>query len=193
MINIYPIINIDEGNDFDDSLVDLCLKNNAAFLQVRMKNASFKHVVDVTKKILEKRDQCGSSTKVIVNDNVEAAIESGADGIHLGQDDNDAQKVKSENPNLIVGLSTHDLEQIEDANSMSIDYIGFGPVFETKTKDTKDKTVLNITKEAAKLSVHPLVFIGGINIDNIDLLPKGDKIYIASVSGLTRLMGAPDV
>jgi len=193
MFNLYPIVNIDKNGALDTGLVDLCFKKNMDFLQIRMKNSSDDEMLKVVLEILKRRDATGAKTKIIVNDNVKVALESGADGVHLGQDDGDAQKVKKENPNLVVGLSTHDLKQIGQANSMDLDYIGFGPVFETTTKDTKDGTVLNMVHQAAKLSVHPIVFIGGIKIDNIDMLPKGEKIFVASVSGLEKLAGVFNV
>jgi len=193
MFNLYAIINIDKNETFDTELLDLCLKKNMGFLQIRMKNSSDNELFKVVQQILRRRDDSGARTKIIVNDNVKVAIDSGADGVHLGQDDGDTQKVKTENPHLMVGLSTHDFKQIEKANSMDLDYIGFGPVFETTTKDTRDGKVFNIVHKAVKLSSHPIVFIGGINIDNIDMLPKGEKIFAAAVSGLEKLAGVFNV
>ena len=193
MFNLYAIVNINKNGIVDVELVDACFKKDMEFLQIRMKNSSDDELFKVVLEILRRRNSSGARTKIIVNDNVKVAIESGADGVHLGQDDGDPQKVKKENPQLVVGLSTHDLSQIEKANNMDLDYIGFGPVFETTTKDTRDRTVFNIVPQAVDLSVHPIVFIGGINIDNIDNLPKGEKIFAASVSGLEKLAGVFNV
>ena len=189
MINLYPIVNIAENGKLDEHLVDVCLRINAEYLQIRMKNSTGEEILDVVKGVVKKRNLAGSGTKIIVNDNLEVALVSKADGVHLGQDDINAEMVKKEYPDLIVGLSTHDYEQIRQANRMNIDYIGFGPVFKTTTKNTRDRLVLDKVHEAVKLSVHPVVFIGGINVDNVDMLPKGKKIYIASVSGLEKLAG----
>lgn len=193
MVNLYAIVNIGKNKVLDVNLVDLCFKKKLDFLQIRMKNSSDDELLKVVVEVLRRRDASGATTRIIVNDNVKVAVASGADGAHLGQGDSDPQKVKKENPQLVVGLSTHDLVQIERANSMDLDYIGFGPVFETTTKDTSDRTVLDLVYRAADLSVHPIVFIGGINIDNVDMLPKGDKIFAASVSGLKKLAGGLNV
>ena len=189
MFNLYPIVNINKNGSPDMGLIELCLKNNVDFLQIRMKNSEEESIVRVTEDIIKKRNELCVSTKIIVNDNVDAAVKAGADGVHVGQDDTDPDEIKKKYPDLIVGLSTHDLYQVDAANDRNIDYIGFGPVFRTNTKETADRTVLEHVYEAAERSVYPVVFIGGITEDNIDMIPGGRKIYAASISGLRKLMG----
>ena len=186
--NIYPIININDTTvcttALNDSDLDFYLNFKPDFLQIRMNLATCNEVVNLTKRVIRRRNQLGLLTKIIVNNHLEAALEAGADGLHLGQDDTWAGTVISEHPNLIVGLSTHSLRQIEIANTMNLSYIGFGPVFSTITKVTDCEPVLSYAADAVKLSKHPVVFIGGINIKNVDLLPKGEKVYLASIAGL---------
>ena len=105
----------------------------------------------------------------IVNDRVDIALLSNADGVHLGQNDiqlNDAKNLLG--PNKIYGLSTHNIEQVEEAIELNPDYIGFGPIFETKSKENPDPVVgiekLKEVKERFKINV---VAIGGINLSNI--------------------------
>ncbi len=122
------------------------------------------------------RELCGickeSGVKFIVNDDPLLAKEVDADGVHLGQEDLSAWPVKKTREllgaNSIIGLSTHSFEQFKKANEEEFDYIAFGPIFPTKTKDyfigTEDiGKVLNIAKK-------PVFFIGGINRTNVDEL-----------------------
>lgn len=189
MMKLYPIINVHRNEKPDQNIVVSYLKLNADFLQIRMKNAEDNEILLVALSIIEERDRLGSSTKIIVNDNAEVAFRAKADGVHVGQEDIDPNIIKEKYPELIVGLSTHDLSQVLSANTKNVDYIGFGPVFETVTKETGCKTVFEHVYEAAERSVHPVVFIGGINAGNIDMLPKGEKIYAASISALQELTG----
>jgi thiamine-phosphate pyrophosphorylase len=123
-----------------------------------------------------------------VNDSVEAAILSGADGVHLGQSDDVLYGLKRKRDGFTVGYSTHTLSEVVKANDLPVDYIGFGPVFKTGTKIQKYGEVFDIVNEAVKLSNHSVVFIGGINKRNIESLPCGDKIFYAMVSGLDEII-----
>ncbi|MFA6078513.1 MAG: thiamine phosphate synthase [Candidatus Omnitrophota bacterium] len=124
----------------------------------------------------------------IVNDDPLLAKEAGADGVHLGQEDmakysiDEARKILGSSG--IIGVSTHSLDQFEKANGQDVDYIAFGPVFFTKTKDYFIGTgdVEKVLKAARKR----VFFIGGINLSNVDaLLAKGVK-NIALIRGITE-------
>jgi thiamine-phosphate pyrophosphorylase len=193
MIKLYPIINITPGEKPDTDLISKYLKMNADYLQIRMKNSQDSEILEITEFILGLRNSFNVKTKIIVNDNADVAFRANADGVHVGQEDGDSKTIKEKYPELIVGLSTHNISQVISANKKNVDYIGFGPVFETATKDTGCKTVLEHVYEVAERSIYPVVFIGGINVDNVDLIPKGEKIYIASISGLKQLAGVEDV
>ncbi len=117
--------------------------------------------------------------RFIVNDDPRIARECNADGVHLGQVDLRAWGIAEAREivgrNKIIGVSTHSLSELKEANAQrNIDYIAYGPVFPTKTKNyflgTEDiKEVLNIASK-------PVFFIGGINLANLDkLLEKGAK------------------
>jgi len=115
----------------------------------------------------------GSPTRLIVNDNLAVAIESDADGIHLGQDDLSLPEARARwnIPGKTFGLSTHSLEQAVQALELSPDYIGVGPVFATPTKANAGPA-LGI-EEAARIiraAPVPAVAIGGINAENLPAL-----------------------
>ena len=108
--------------------------------------------------------------RVIINDRVDVAIALGADGVHLGQDDlppADARKLLG--GSAIIGFSTHTLEQVAAATALPVDYIAFGPIFRTQTKDDPDPTVgVELLEQACLLKGDlPLVAIGGINASNL--------------------------
>jgi thiamine-phosphate diphosphorylase len=109
------------------------------------------------------------SALFIVNDDPYLAMELGADGVHVGQDDidpADARRIMGRN--AIVGLSTHSREQIEDAGSKPVDYISVGPIWETPTKEGRPATGLELIQAAAEVAPRPWFAIGGIDPSNVD-------------------------
>ena len=122
----------------------------------------------------------GSDTLFIVNDDPEIAAEVGADGVHVGQDDLSPKEVRLRFPELkIVGLSTHNLNQVIAANDEPVDYIGVGPVYATPTKDIPDPTLgLGTMGAMIAASRHPAVAIGGIDLSRIpSVLAAGAKNF----------------
>ena len=105
----------------------------------------------------------------ILNDDPSLALELNADGVHLGQEDyrnhKEARKILK---NKIIGLSTHSVEEVSQANDFDVDYIAFGPIFETKTKDYS--VGLSVVEEVLSIAKRPVVFIGGIDVENISSL-----------------------
>jgi len=119
----------------------------------------------------------------IVNDYTDIAYCVNADGLHLGQNDlplKEARRIIGKKK--IIGISTHDLEQAIEAEREGADYIGFGPVFQTMTKDAGEPKGINMLREVkAKVKI-PVVAIGGINLANImSVLNTGiDAVAVAS-------------
>lgn len=110
-----------------------------------------------------------SDTLFIVNDRPDIALISGADGLHIGQNDLPAAEARRLiGPELILGLSTHNLEQVAKANDAPVDYIGFGPIYATDSKAVPDPVVgPQALKDAYAISRHPIVAIGGLNLERI--------------------------
>jgi thiamine-phosphate pyrophosphorylase len=113
--------------------------------------------------------------------------------VHLGQEDikkyslNYTRSILGKNK--IVGISTHSLAEFKIANSKDFDYIAFGPIFPTKTKDYH--IGIDDIDEALRVSSKPVIFIGGINISNIDkLIQKGAK-NIAVIRAITEAENIP--
>jgi thiamine-phosphate pyrophosphorylase len=105
----------------------------------------------------------------VINDDLELALELGADGVHLGQGDLPVEQARARaGASLLIGLSTHDLTQARGAQARGADLIGFGPVFATATKLNPDPVVgvdgLRAVRAASPL---PVVAIGGVNLTNV--------------------------
>lgn len=116
-----------------------------------------------------RRITAGTGTLFIVNDRPDIALISQADGVHLGQDDLPAAEVRQLiGPIMLLGLSTHNLEQVAAANAAPVDYIGFGPVFATNSKERPDPAIgADLLKAALAISRHPVVAIGGLDLERI--------------------------
>jgi len=154
----------------------LAIKGGIDILQLREKKMCRRELVDEGKQLsLLCREK---KVIFIVNDDPYLAKDVSSDGVHLGQEDVKEYPIAKTREILgkdkIIGLSTHSLEQVEKANCLDVDYIGFGPIFPTLTKDysigTKD------IPKALEISNKPVVFIGGINISNAEaILEMGAK------------------
>ncbi len=162
----------------------LAISGGIDVIQMREKNKTKDELVELacelSKLCKEKR------VNFIVNDNLLIARESNADGVHLGQEDmlkysiTEARNILGKSK--IIGVSTHSLVQLNSANKEDVDYIAYGPIFLTKTKDyflgVKD------IKEVLKISRKPVFFIGGIDLSNLDeILEQGGK-NIAMIRGI---------
>jgi thiamine-phosphate pyrophosphorylase len=116
-----------------------------------------------------RRITAGTGTLFIVNDRPDIALISHADGMHLGQDDLPAAEVRLLiGPTMLLGLSTHNMEQVTAANAAPVDYIGFGPLFTTNSKERPDPvTGPDALGAVLAISRHPVVAIGGLDLERI--------------------------
>lgn len=124
----------------------------------------------------------------IVNDNPFLAAEVDADGVHLGQEDIKEYPIGTVRAilgeNRIIGISTHSVSQFKEANELDVDYLAFGPVFQTKTKDYYIGT--DDVEEVLNLAKKPVVFIGGIDLENVDMLVSKGAKNIAVIRAITE-------
>jgi thiamine-phosphate pyrophosphorylase len=157
---------------------EAAVKAGVKIIQLRMKHASREDVLSEAREV--RRVTAGTGTLFIVNDDPAIASEAGADGVHVGQDDITPAEVRVRFPDLrIVGLSTHNLEQVRSSVSQPIDYIGVGPVYATPTKDIPDPTLgLKTMGEMIAAAAHPAVAIGGIDLTRLpDVRAAGAKNF----------------
>ena len=166
--------------------VERAVLGGARVVQYRAKKKTAKEMLEEA--LLVREATRHHDALFIVNDRVDLAIAAEADGVHLGQDDLPVEYAKEiAGEDFIVGLSTHNLQQVEEANRKKgfIDYIGFGPVFSTTTKENPDP-VVGVEKlcEAVKVSELPVVAIGGIFKENIGEVAACRPAGIAVVRAL---------
>ena len=127
----------------------------------------------------------------IINDNVEIAARTGADGVHVGQEDLEAGRVRALlGPDKIIGVSAHNVEEALAAQAAGADYLGTGAAFVTGTK-TNAKPISWETIRAVTAAVDiPVVAIGGITRDN---LPELKDCGLDGVAVVSALFAQPDV
>jgi thiamine-phosphate pyrophosphorylase len=128
-----------------------------------------------------------SSTPLIVNDHAEIVSQIPVEGLHVGQDDDPIELARSKaGREIVVGKSTHSLEQALAAQREGADYIGFGPIFATPTKpDYAPIGLANIRRVHAEVSL-PIFCIGGINLDNLQSVIDAGAKRVVMVSALLK-------
>ncbi|MBI4697926.1 MAG: thiamine phosphate synthase [Nitrospirae bacterium] len=122
---------------------------------------------------------------LIINDHVDIALAVDADGVHIGQDDMPLHEARNIlGTHKTIGVSTHSLKQAVNAEREGADYIGFGPVYKTATKDAGRPKGINGLIEIKKHIKIPLVAIGGITPENVPLVFQGGADAAAVISGI---------
>ena len=164
-------------------IIEKILLGGVKIIQHRFKGGNDK---DHIKKAIKIRSLCKKYNSLfIVNDRVDIALASNADGVHIGQDDIDlftARKLLGNEK--IIGVSANNSTDIINATKKGCDYIGVGPVFETSTKKNKEPLGVEKIKALTKDLNVPWFAIGGINKGNISFLKNHGIKKVAVVSGL---------
>lgn len=143
------------------------LAGGVKLVQLRAKELSSAEFYSLAKEARQLTREAGAM--FIVNDRADIALACNADGVHLGQDDLPLAAVRKVlGPEQIIGISTHDLDQARTAELNGADYIGFGPIFSSTTKDTGySPRGLEMLREIRAVTKIPIVAIGGINEHNV--------------------------
>ena len=122
---------------------------------------------------------------LIVNDRPDLALACGADGVHVGQDDEAPAEVRAKvGPDLVVGVSTHTPAQVDEAERSEADYLGVGPVFPTATKPDVAPVGLDLVRHAADHARKPWFAIGGIDQQNADQVVAAGAQRVAVVRAI---------
>ncbi len=169
-------------------VVENVLKNGATFLQLREKEFSHEEMVQEAMEI--KEIAARYQVPFVINDDIYAAKEIDADGVHIGQSDMEYQKARQIlGPDKIIGISAATLEEAVAAEKAGADYIGVGAVFPTDTKADPIPVTLKELKQITDAVSIPVVAIGGINADN---LTKLAGTGIDGISVISAIFGQPD-
>lgn len=184
---LYAILDVDcfpDGGAFFAAARELAL-GGVTFLQYRNKSGNARQMLDQAREL---RQRLGNSVKLIMNDRADLCLAAGFEGIHLGQDDlspEDARRVIGSN--LMLGISTHNPEQVIAADKTSADYVAIGPVFATSSKANPDAVIgIDGVRAARPLTRKPLVAIGGITRANCRSVMDAGADSVAVISDLIR-------
>jgi len=167
----------------------VALSGGVTFFQYRDKNGVRRHMYETARELSVLAHRGGAL--FIVNDHADIALVVDADGVHLGQDDlpiDAARKLLGRQK--IIGISTHSREQAVAAEASGADYIGFGPIFPTSTKDAGKTQGLDALASIKKTVAIPVIAIGGINHDNVRDVIKAGADGAAVISAI---LSAPDM
>ena len=173
--------------DSDELLrrVSLALEGGIALLQYRDKGRQDVREARALASLCRAR-----GVPFIVNDDIDIALASAADGVHLGRDDGDLKTARSRMQDRLVGVSCYDsLAAARSAVAAGADYVAFGSVFASPTKPSAVRAAHTLFGEARSLGV-PLVAIGGISLENAPALLKAGADALAVISDL---FDAPDI
>jgi thiamine-phosphate pyrophosphorylase len=187
---LYGILDLSYVDNSDAAPVaEAMIEGGVDLIQLRGKGRFIEELVDLAAELHELTARF--STPLIVNDHAEVAIKVPVEGVHVGQDDDSIELVREKvGRQLLVGKSTHSINQALAGQREGADYIGFGPIFATPTKPDYQPIGLKEIEGVHRDVVLPIFCIGGIKIDNLkDVITAGAR-RVAIVSGLLQ---APDI
>lgn len=163
--------------------IEDALKGGVTMLQLREKNLNPEDFLKEAKEVKKLCEKFG--VPLIINDNLDVALKSGADGVHVGSEDLPVSEIRKIVPeNFIIGATAKTVEQAKKAEESGADYIGVGAVFPSPTKKNAIRiTVEQLNEICTSVSV-PAVAIGGIGIHNLDELKNGKMKGVALVSAI---------
>ncbi|MBY0522863.1 MAG: thiamine phosphate synthase [Gemmataceae bacterium] len=144
-----------------------CVAGGARVIQLREKALSDREVLDRAREVRRWTREAGAL--FIMNDRADIACLAGADGVHLGQDElsvKDARGIVG--PDALIGVSTHNIEQLRQAILDGASYVGIGPTFPSGTKEFADFPGVEFVRQAMAETSLPAFAIGGVNEDTID-------------------------
>jgi thiamine-phosphate pyrophosphorylase len=182
---LYAIL---DPNLSETSVSDLAKQLAAAgveLIQLRNKQSPSSHIFNAARDVTSVLGS--TNARFILNDRPDIAAMIKCGGVHLGQEDlpvEDARKICG--PSQWVGVSTHTLEQLRQADQTSADYIAIGPIFPTSTKQNPDPVVgLDFIRAARAVTRKPLVAIGGITLEKSEDVFRAGADSVAIIRDLT--------
>ena len=183
---LYAILDPDQtGGRPLAPVLDAMLAGGVSVLQLRVKERPADEFLRLALTARERTARAGCL--FIVNDRVDIALAAGADGVHLGQEDLPLEAARPLVGKRLIGVSTHSVEQAEAAERGGADYIGFGPMFPTRTKETGYETRgLSMLASVRRRVSLPIVAIGGITAENVAQTWSNGADAAAMISYLTR-------
>ncbi len=185
-LKLYLVTDSDilKGRDFY-KCIEEAMKAGVTMVQLREKNTDGKEFLEKALKLRELTRKY--NVTFIINDRVDIALLSDADGVHVGQSDIDADSVrKLIGKDKIIGVSARSVAEAQKAKADGADYIGIGAMFSTSTKlDAKEVSFDTLREMTSQVDI-PFVLIGGITLDNVYQLKVFNPDGYAIVSGILK-------
>lgn len=187
---LYAIIDAHTGQQSSLEIFEALVSAGVMLIQYRDKQGSSRHLFEISQQLARRARQCGVT--FLVNDRADVALVAGAAGVHLGQDDLTLALVRRMlGVGRMVGISTHSVGEVVEADRSPVEYVAFGPVFATRSKERPNPAVGLEGLRAARGATHkPLVAIGGITVDNARQVIEAGADSVAVISDL---LSHPDV
>ncbi len=149
-----------------EKVAEICVRMGVRMLQLREKYMPDRELLALARRL--RAITRSTETNFVINDRPDIAVLSDADFLHLGQDDIPVEEARRIVGDMKIGLSTHSLEQAREALKKNPDYIGFGPIYPTPTKEKPDPVVgTENLKKVLEFAHVPVVAIGGLFPENI--------------------------
>ena len=169
--------------------IEDALKGGATIVQLREKKLDVDNFVE---EAIQVRDLCHKyNVPLIINDNVEVALKSGADGVHVGIEDAPVAEIRKRvSADFIIGATCKTVEQAKIAEAAGADYMGVGAVFPSPTKTNAARITNEQLREIVSSVSIPAVAIGGISYDNVCEI-KGSSV--SGVAVVSAIFGAEDI
>lgn len=182
---VYPITDTNLSGLSHAEQIDRLIAGGATLIQLRDKHAAPRDFYRQAEAALQIAR--AHNVQLIINDRVDIALALGADGVHLGQTDmpvEAARRLLGES--VIIGVSTHNLAQAKLAANMPVDYVAFGPIFKTSTKENPDPIAGLKALRAVRTIVGalPVVAIGGITLANAEEAWQAGADAVSSIAAL---------
>ncbi|MCF8039082.1 MAG: thiamine phosphate synthase [Desulfohalobiaceae bacterium] len=185
-IDLYPVTcqDLSLGRSNLDVLEGL-LQGGARIVQLREKHWDKKDLYEMAVEF--RRRTRAHDALLIVNDHLDVALAAGADGVHLGQEDLPLEAARRIAPGMILGASSHSLDEALTAERQGADYVNIGPIFPTETKQGVSRFLgPSAIREIGPSLKIPFTTMGGINRENIDQVLEAGAGRVAMVSGITK-------
>lgn len=163
------------------AFAEMMAESGVELIQYRNKQSPTRRLFQASQSLVHLLDP--RSVRLIINDRPDIALLVGAAGVHVGQSDLAVEQARAIcGASRWVGVSTHTLEQVGEAEKTSADYIAVGPIFATDTKKSAEAVVgLDFIRRARRLTRKPLVAIGGITLERAEevFLAGADSVAVA--------------
>jgi thiamine-phosphate pyrophosphorylase len=184
---LYPILDVDCFPSIDGifSAAEELASAGITLLQYRNKSGNARQMLAHARHL---KARLGSRMQLIMNDRADLCLAAQYDGLHIGQDDLSPESTRGIiGPTRWLGVSTHNPEQLAEADQTSADYLAIGPIFGTTSKSNPDPVVgLDGVRRARELTRKPLVAIGGITRANAHSVIDAGADSVAVISDLIR-------